>query len=190
MRTRVAGAAAIGIAFIALALSGCADGARLSSLPTITPYYYPTLVWHATRDGGMRTVIYGNPFDRSQIESNKLILAALKLPTRFEASPFQLLAPDAPRRGYRLVLVFNPNPIWIGFQDACGDLSDINVAAASDAIALHASFCIGTRAITELDLIGVGRGPDDPAFVQLMRSALDELLPAHGVGKQFGPPGI
>ena len=66
MRTRLAG-----VLFAVLALGACADGARLSTLPTITPYYNPTLVWHATRDGGMRTVIYGNPFKSSQAETNQ-----------------------------------------------------------------------------------------------------------------------
>jgi len=190
MRTRFFRFAAIGVMLVALALSGCADGTRVSALPTITSYYYPTLVWHATRDGGMRTVIHGNPFTAQQAETNKLILAQLKLPTRFDAAPFQLLPPKSPTRGYRLVLIFNPNPRWIGFQKACGDLSDIAIAPAADAIALHASFCIGTRAITEFDLVDVVSGPDDPAFAQMMRNAIDELLPAYGVGKQFAPSGI
>ena len=106
MRTRLAG-----ILFAVLALGACADGARLSTLPTITPYYNPTLVWHATRDGGMQTVIYGNPFKSS-------------------------------------------------------------------------------HAITELDLIALATGPNDPAFEQLLRNLVDELLPAYGTPKQFGQPGF
>ena len=105
---------------ITAALGGCADGARLSTLPTITRYYDPTL--DATRDGGMPTVIHGNPFALPQTAADEHVLASLELPSRFESAPFKRLPVDSAPRGYRLVLVFNAGPPWIGFQDACGDL--------------------------------------------------------------------
>ena len=185
MRTRLAG-----VLFAVLALGACADGARLSTLPTITPYCNPTLVWHATRDGGMRTVIYGNPFKSSQAETNQQTLSLLKLPPRFEAAPFQLLPSNSRPHDYRMVLVFNADPAWVGFQAACGDLASINLGPQSNVIAVHGSFCIGTLAITELDLIALATGPNDPAFEQLLRNLVDELLPAYGTPKQFGQPGF
>ena len=176
----------LGVLLLATVLSGCAEGARYSTLPNITNYYDPTLVWHATRKGGMPTVIHGNPFSVPKAAANAHVLESLHLPNRFEPAPFKLLADPDPVN-YRIVLVFNADPPWLGFQQACGDLSEVKLRPASEIVALHAAFCIGTRVITELDTRGVANGPNDPGFESLMREAVEDLLPAFGTQKQFSP---
>ena len=181
MRTNI-----VGLIIGMLILGGCAEGRQLSTLPTVTPYYNPTLVWHATRNG-MQTVIHGNPFLLAQAETDQGVIAQLRLPSRFEATTFKLRPADAPPQNYRLVLIFNPDPTIIGYQDACGDLGKVGLGKASEAIFLHAAFCIGTRVITELEVVGAGRNPSDPGFARFLQNAIEELLPAYGTSRQFGP---
>lgn len=170
--------AALGLA--ALALAGCA-GDRPSTLPTITTFYDPTLVWHATR-GGFPTVIVGNPYAAGQPDVTKRVAESLVLPTRFERAPFVIRDTAQRVAGYRLVLVFDPLPPGLRFQDACGEPAKIGVTPRADIVVMHAAFCVGSRSISEFATFGARPvDPNDPAFRLFLNKALEELLPNYGL---------
>ncbi len=177
MPRRHAALAALGLA--ALALTGCA-GDRPSTLPTITTFYDPTLVWHATR-GGFPTVVVGNPFAATPADAAKRVVETLVLPPRFERAPFVARDAAQPVAGYRLVLVFDPLPPGLRFQDACGEPAKIGVTPRADVVVMHAAFCVGSRSISEYTAVGARPDdPNDPAFRLFVNKALEELLPNYG----------
>ena len=160
-------------------LASCSD--RSSTLAKNTFLYDPTIVWQATRHG-FQVVIRGTPFASTPAESNQRIVEALKLPTRFEPAPFILRENATVRSDYRLVLVFDPAPPELGFQDACGDLAKVALLAPSaDIVTLSAAFCIGNRSITEVTAYGApARDSSDLAFRTSLNQAIEDLLPNCG----------
>jgi hypothetical protein len=166
--------AALGLAVVAT--TGCA-GDRPSTLPTITTYYDPTLVWHATR-GGFQTVVVGNPFAAAPADAAQRIVDSLVLPPRFERARFVVRDAAQPIPGYRLVLVFDPLPPGLRFQDACGEPAKIGVAPRADVVVMHAAFCVGSRSITEYTTVGARPAdPGDPMFRLFLNRTIEELLP-------------
>ena len=88
----------------------------------------------------------------------------LRLPPWHQRTDFTLVSTATSRRGYRLVLIFNPaSPL--SFGEACEDLDGIETSKATQTVRLHAAFCTGERPLSEID----GRGGD-------LQSVLDQTL--------------
>ena len=166
----------------ALLLSACSGvGSSVTdAFPILSSAYAPTSVWYATKDG-MRTVIHGNPFSVPQAQANAAVLAGLRMPAWHQKGEFIEYPIDGRRRGYRLVLVFNPaHPI--NFGDACGDLDEIGIGPAAGRTRVRAVFCSRERPLSQIDGAVTASGLDDPAFRRLLADTLDQLLPPENFG--------
>ena len=124
----------------------------------------------------MKTVIHGNPFSVPQAETDGAVLASLRMPAWHQKAEFVAYPKDGRRRGYRLILVFNPlTPI--SFGDACGNLKEIDVGPTVGLTRIHAAFCTSQRVLSQIYGTVTASGPGDPEFGRLLADALDQLLP-------------
>ena len=161
-----------------LALAGCAAGAGTpvtDAAATLSPAYDPASVGRAARDG-LPTVVHGNPFAMPRERTERLVLASLRMPGWHRPAGFVAHPDPGERRGYRLVVVFNPaRPV--GHGAACRDLGDIALGPGAATTRLHAAFCASERPLSHIGGRADLAGPDDPAFRRLLAQALDQLLP-------------
>jgi len=103
------------------------------------------------------------------------------LPNRFERAPFVVRDAAQAVAGYRLVLVFDPLPPGLRFQETCGEPAKIGVSPRADVVVMYAAFCVGSRSISEYATVGARPAdPNDPAFRLFLNKALEELLPDYG----------
>ena len=144
-RTCVLGVAVLATLWL---VQACTPLAQTDAFATLSPVYDPALVWRAGHKNGLRTILVGSPFtDKSLSDTD-----------------FTLVSTATSRRGYRLVLIFNPaSPL--SFGEACEDLDGIETSEATQTVRLHAAFCTGERPLSEID----GRGGD-------LQSVLDQTL--------------
>ena len=175
--------AAIAGALLLAACSGMSSSVT-DAFPDLSPAYAPTSVWYATKDG-LRTVVHGNPFGVPQADTDAAVIANLRMPPWHQAGRFVPFSKDGKRRGYRLVLVFNPaRPLSSG--DACGDLSEIDVGPAGGMTRVRAAFCTRERPLSEIDAVVSATGPSDPEFKQLLADTIDQLLPSRNFNNTDG----
>ena len=161
-----------------LVLAGCSGTGSTpvtDAVPILSPAYAPTALWHATRDG-LRTVIHGNPFAIQQAETERAVLSTLRMPSWHQRTQFVSYPSDGKRRGYRLVVIFNPaDPI--SQSDVCGDLGEIPAGPSAAMTRLHVAFCVSERPLSYIGGSAEVGGPDDPTFRQLLAQVMDQLLP-------------
>ena len=161
-----------------LLLAGCAAGGATpvtDASATLSPAYDPGSVWRAARDG-LPTVVHGNPFAIPPAQAERLVLSTLRMPDWHRPARFVAYPSEGERRGYRLVVVFNPaRPVGQG--EACRDVRDIGLGPGAAATRLHAAFCASERPLSHINGRAALAGPDDPAFGRLLAQALDQLLP-------------
>ncbi len=170
--------ARVSAALIALALAaGCADlDVRSDAVANHKPAYDPFDVWHAGKGGGIATLVYGNPFALDEAAAHEAIRALLKLPGWHQDLPFTLVSAAAPRRGLRLVLVFNPSR-RLSEGDGCGNVRDIALGARDGVTRVAAAFCAGERLLAEVAAQAPVAGPADPKLKALLDQTLRDLLP-------------
>ena len=190
------------IATGALALSACA-GQVQTGFGDITPFYDRSVVTHASSGGAFPLVVHGNPFPGlPQRQAVDTVARDMRLPGWFPQVPFAP-APvaSAPRGDYRLVLVFNPAQPVSG-ADACGDLSQVPVAASrpSGETTLRAAFCTRDEPISDTRARAASAGPGSPAFRQLLNQVSVTVFPERNrmrendrgdhlvLGLRAGPP--
>lgn len=161
-----------------LVLAGCAAGAGTpvtDATATLSPAYDPASVSRAARDG-LPTVVHGNPFALPREQAERLVLSTLRMPGWHRPAGFVADPNAGERRGYRLVVVFNPaRPV--GHGGACRDPRDIALGPGAATTRLHAAFCASERPLSHISGRAALTGPDDPAFRELLAQALDQLLP-------------
>lgn len=142
----------------------CAPVAQTDPFATLSPVYDPALVWRAGHENGLRTVVVGSPFKTNLSDESEKLRPMLRLPPWHQRADFTLVPNAASRRGYRLVLVFNPTaPLTFG--EACKELDHIETSSSTPTVHLHAAFCTGDRPLSEID----GRGGD-------LQALLDQTL--------------
>ena len=145
-------------------VQACSSGAQTDAFATLSSAYDPTLVWHASHENGLHTVIVGSPFSSATEHDGKRLRAMLNLPPWHQQGDFTIVASTAPLRGYRLVLIFDPaSPLPFGA--ACGNLDRIETTKHSERVRLHAAFCSRDRALSEID----GHGSD-------LQAVLDQTI--------------
>ena len=163
----------------ALAISACAGAVR-TGYGDITPFYDRSVVTHASAGGAFPLVVHGNPFPGvPQAQAAEAIARDMRLPGWFPPARFAPApVPNAPRGDYRLVLVFNP-AYPVSGADACGDLSQVPVAASrpSGETTLRAAFCTRDEPISDTSARAAAAGPGTPAFRQLLDQIAVTIFP-------------
>lgn len=154
MARRVGGNTSSQSVLVALALGwivhGCAPAAQTDAFATLSMIYDPVLVWHASHENGLRTVVVGGPFDGTASADHEKLRTMLRLPPWHQRAEFTIAPDTTVSRGYRLVLVFNP-AAPLSFGDACENLDGVETLAPSSTVHLHAAFCSRDRPISEID---------------------------------------
>ena len=159
-------------------LAACASQVMIAAQPQIGVYYGRDLVWYATKNGELPSVIVGNPFSLPKPDADRVVLDSLRLPLWFQPVRFVPHPIESKRQGYRLVLFYNASLPGPGGDRACGDLSDVAMDPLGDRTRVRAVFCTRDRFISEIDAWAPAMGPDDPRFPALLYEVLASLLPA------------
>jgi hypothetical protein len=165
-------------ALVVVVAAGCAAdlSVRTDAVANHKPAYDPFDVWHAGKGGGIPTLIHGNPFALDEAAAHQAIRAQLKLPGWHQDLPFTPVSAAQPRRGHRLVLVFNPSR-RLSEGDGCGDVRDIPLADRGTSTRVAAAFCAGERLLAEVAAQAPVGGPGDPRLKALLDQTLRDLLP-------------
>ncbi len=111
-------------------VQACTAVAQTDAFATLSPVYDPALVWRAGHENGLPTILLGSPFTDKSLSDGNELQPMLRLPPWHQRTDFTLVSTATSRRGYRLVLIFNPaSPL--SFGEACEDLDGIETSEAS-----------------------------------------------------------
>lgn len=105
------------------------------------------------------------------------IASTLRLPNLYPRARITTRPADEARTSQRLAFVFNPDRTP-GAALRCSDIDRVPVAApSSPETRVQAAFCSGERVLAEAHAVGPkATGPEDPAFQDLMRQVMANLL--------------
>jgi len=172
------------LAVLLLALAAC-SGPRI--VRSDLGIMYSTGELFAAADGrDFRTVVQGNPFGAPGFDQwvTQIMTGTYVGPrTRFTTTPG-----PTENRNYFVSVVFNAQPAVNPF-DLC-DRKTWTTAPAMRPIVVRAAFCIlGREQSAVTGYLDQATGPDDPAFVTLIRQMTLELFP-YVSPLPFGRPGL
>jgi hypothetical protein len=136
---------------------------------------YSSVEFSAAADGrDLRTTIQGNPFGTSgfdQVVTQVMTSTYVGPRTRFTTTPG-----PTENRAYFVSVVFNAQPAVNPFN-LC-DRKTWTTAPAKRPIIVRAAFCVaGREASAVTGFLDQSTGPDDPAFIDLIRHLTIELFP-------------
>jgi hypothetical protein len=153
------------------ALAACADGVAVRN-----QVYVSDMRTHLSAASAypMPVVILNEPFadDRGGAQ----VIAAMQK-GQGSVSPRQNFAALPAGQSYRVVLTFNGAPT--GGNSCAGSMLSPPPSVA-DRIAIHATFCLGTKLLSEVTAAAAPiASPQDPQFARLMTDVLSGLFPAN-----------
>lgn len=165
-----------------LGLAGC-NGAVVNT--PFTGTYDGGQLSYVAAKGDLRTDVVGNPFGVPQETVDRAVTAAM-----FRAHPgppirFSTEANADNPSPYRVVVVLNPAP-----QVAEGTVCATANAAerpSGDTLRVVAAFCAGAQRETSVSgWLDNASGPNDPAFVALIRQMTGQLFPPRNTDPNGG----
>ena len=133
-------------------------------------------VQYAAARGEVFVEIRGNAFDSQNAGYEEAIASTLRLPASYPRARITTRPSADARVSQRLAFVFNPDRP-AGARHMCDGIDLIPLAAPGAQTHVQAAFCSGTRRLAEAHAVGpAGAGPEDPAFQNLMRQVMLNLL--------------
>ena len=161
-------------------LSACQTTGGTVNYVDVETAYEPDNVGWAVHEGKLAAVVHGSPFGPEDPVVAEKIAEGLDLPGWFP--PARLTTRPTGAQGskaaFRLVMVFNPVPPYIGGKGACGDLASMPTGHAGPTMRVAMAFCNDAKPEAELLLEAPrGAGPGDPAFRARLNHALSVMLP-------------
>jgi hypothetical protein len=167
---------------VGMALLGAAMAVASCGGPRVVPgqvsaSYLPTEFYAVAGSRDMRTTVEGNPFagvpDEAFDEAATAAMygAHFGPPTRFTTMPGPSATP-----GYRVRIVFNPSPAINGGVMCAGGAATTNAAARPMVVKM--AYCYRSGTMNDVTgYLDAATGPNDPGFIQLMRTMTDRLFP-------------
>jgi hypothetical protein len=136
---------------------------------------YSSVQFSAAADGrDLRTTVQGDPFGAPGFDQAvaQIMTATYVGPkTRFTPTP----GPSA-KRDYFVALAFNPQPEVVPGSLCNGQT--VTTAPAQRPIVVRAAFCVAGRDASSVSgYLDQASGPDDPAFVNMIRQLTIQLFP-------------
>ncbi len=133
-------------------------------------------VQYAAALGEVFVEIRGNAFDSQSDDYEEAIASTLRLPASYPRARITTRPSGDARVTQRLAFVFNPNRTP-GAALMCDGIDRIPLAPSGAETHVQAAFCSGSRRLAEAHAVGpAGTGPEDPAFKNLMRQVMLNLL--------------
>jgi len=165
-----------GLALVAL-LSACAPRPMISSEHIHSNVLIPSHFAYAARDGKVEVTFKGNPFGSS---ADAMAEAATKAMANAHAGPRTQFVPRpaASQEIYRLVYLFNPDPLTLA-RKACENPDAVALVPASGGTTrVFGIFCQRETPLSEAMAVMDGvTGPDSPAFAGLIAGLTLAVLP-------------
>jgi len=164
-------------------LSACAPQVNLD---TNTIYhskldyaYTPKEVIYAAANRNLDTTVYGYPFGDDSVRSNfksdlEQILAKSKIAKITEISTHSNISERLP---YKLILVYNQGDTLKGSELCYGKVPSTYALNSDNYIKLHAIFCRGDKALSEIYGMTDALNAQDKKFIKLTNDVVDVLLP-------------
>ena len=165
---------AVGLAF---ALGACASGG-LVKVTNVTQAsgFSMGRVQYAAAGGEVFAEIRGNVFAAQGAGYEEAIASTLRLPSLYPRARITTRPARGTRTSQRLAFVFNPDRPP-GAALMCNDIDRVPLAASGPETRVQAAFCSGERVLAEAHAVGpAATGPEDPAFQNLMRQLMANLL--------------
>ncbi len=171
---KAASYAALGLA---LAVGACASYSTVTvTNVTQTSGFSMGHVQYAAASGEVFAEIRGNVFDSQTAGYEEAIASTLRLPNLYPRARITTQRSEDTRPSQRLAFVFNPDrPPGAAFM--CTEIDRVPVASSGSETQVQAAFCSGQRLLAQAHAVGpAAAGPEDPAFQDLMRQVLVNLL--------------
>ena len=160
-----------------LALGACASGGIVMVTNVFQASGFSTgHVQYAAARGRMFAEIRGNAFDAQGAGFEEEIASVLRLPSYYPPARITTRPSEDTRTSQRLAFVFNPaRPPGAALM--CNDIDRVPLAPSGSETRVQAAFCSGERLLAEAHAVGPpAAGPEDPAFQDLMRQVMVNLL--------------
>lgn len=170
--------AAVGV--MASALAACSGS--VVNYNYVSENYSPYELSYSAGRGGMLTEVTGNPFDAPKASLDRRVTKSLEDHHFGPELPFFTEPPEGFSSTYRVVVLFNPAPNANGAK-LCSH-PERPQSERVEGVGLLASYCAsGSRITTVAASLRDARGPDDPAFTNLMRQVSLNLFPPQSPSK-------
>ena len=178
-------AAAASLGLLSACTSGTAHNHRLGN-------YDPSMLAYAAAEGALYTEVRGNPFNAPKRQVDQIITETMYGAHFGPLVPFVLEKPEDYRSPYRVLIVFDPDPLLdarefckIDVQPGPTELGKVRFVGV---------FCANEDRETSIAMRSTGiNDPDDPRFKQMVRQMTALILPRknptlrNGRGSKFTP---
>ncbi len=169
---RTATYAALGLVF---ALGACANAIKVTNVTQSSGFSMGHVQYAAAR-GEVFAEIRGNAFASQGADYEEAIASTLRLPHSYPRARITTRPSEHARTMQRLAFVFNPDRPP-GAALMCSEIDRVPVAPSGAETHVQAAFCSGNRLLAEAHAVGPAvAGPEDPAFQNLMRQVMLNLL--------------
>ena len=138
--------------------------------------YDPSMLSYAAKEGALYTEIRGNPFNAPKRQVDQMITDTMYGSHFGPLVPFVLEEPEDYRSPYRIIIVFDPDPL-IDASNYCRE--DVQPGPTElGKIRFVAALCANEDRETSVTLRGRGiTSPDDARFRQMVRQMTALILP-------------
>jgi len=145
---------------------------------TYYPGYTPTVLNYAASQGGMLTVVMGNPFEQADASSVESEITAVMARSHFGPRlPFITTAPEGFASPYRVVVLLD-SARHITPYKVCGDYSGEPEATGRATIHVQTVLCANDKPLSSATARVSGvTSPSDPKFRQLIGQMSILLFP-------------
>jgi hypothetical protein len=132
---------------VCLALGACVTSATAEYVE-YDAVGVPRLFKAAAAGGALATVVYGDPSGATEATFDASVVDAMGDHVWGTKSNFTLIAPEAARDSYRVVMLFSGVRHY-GGKAACRDGDTDSLVPAGDAVSLQAAFCHDDKVLSQ-----------------------------------------
>lgn len=170
--------AIVSVLFCAAALSACGGEFSKTNSARVSPGYSAGEFHYIAGNGSMWVVINGNPFRfHDKYVSDQIARRAMRGAHYGPRVNFVAYRPDGLSRDHRVILFYYAPRSFGGTMLCSGQRRPRPDRPFGNHVTVLAAYCRGDQRLTEVRATALAFGPDDPRFIDMIRTVTRSLFP-------------